>query len=64
MQNKQKGLNCYVYVTYYDFWREKVGPYPTTVTINTFLRGQADRQLKLLLGHQAKYFSFFTVTKL
>lgn len=64
MQKNPKGLKCYVYVTYYDFWREKVVPYPTTITINTFLQSQADRQLKLLLGHQAKHFSFFTVTKL
>lgn len=64
MTVKQKGLNGFVYVTYYDFWRKKVGPYPTSITITTFLRSQADRQLKELLGQHADYFEFFTVTKL
>ena len=64
MTEKQKGLNCFVYVTYYDFWRKKMGSLPTSITITTFLRGQADRQLKEMLGSNANYFEFFTVTKM
>ena len=64
MTVKQKGLNCFVYVTHYDFWRKKLGAFPTSITITTFLRGQADRQLKEMLGNRADYFEFLTVTKM